>query len=259
MKLNPFDDQAAGPGTFNPQFAPKAQRKSFVITDPTPRGQPRLDIPVPPGVRFVWDNLSLRAGYMRFKGGYAEVFQPLGTPVELPVGANEDDWQPATKSLVLLEAFGEYPTSLRELTITGDICLRAMNTAFKLFGYNEAAQKGQIGIFKIHEFTDAPTAYGIYGAPRIELVDFIDRDEDFGPALIAPPVPLLGRSSGAVPPQIEKPKSDSGSSPPPPPSAASPPKPPPAINPFKPPEPKPSADQGSRFRPVPSGDRRKPF
>ncbi|MFL5255182.1 MAG: hypothetical protein ACJ8AI_20260 [Rhodopila sp.] len=214
-----------------------------MLHDPGPAGSARIDVPVPNGTCIVWDTRTVWAGQARLiKGRYGEQLAPLGAPEPaLPPGSDPNEWQPITVSQAWLGSFGEHPAALRRMTLTGRIVMNAMASLYHILGYCNEIQLGQLAVLEIHEFHDVETAYGVFGAPVLEVVGFVDRDEDlFGPPLIAAPSPILG-TAPAAPQQISAP-------------AASPE--PPVVETVKPP----ASDPLVRFRPAASkGGSRTPY
>jgi hypothetical protein len=247
--VNPFTNPNAS-GGFRPQLKVAARLKCFVIVNPTRAGEARVEHPVPTGTNFIWDTLWIETGFARpVKGRYAETLVPLGFPdPPLPPNSDPAEWVPMTKSQVWLDGFEGHPAALRVLSLTGIIAMNAMAGLLKQLSFRQEIQRGQLPVLRIAGFEDVETVNGIFGAPILELIGFVKRNEDtFGPPLIAPPAPMLCASHAA--PQIPSPSND-GSTP----STASAPSvpqvPPPAASaPVVPQVPDPLA----RFRPAPAG------
>ena len=157
-------------------------------------------------------------------------------------------------SQVWLEGFKDHPPALRVLSISGELSLNAMSTTYKNLTYKKEAQAGQIPIARICECVPYENSYGRFGIPVVEIIDFIDRDDDrFGRPIIRPPLPILGSSyaePAKLPPgndngpevKIDIPPATKDS--PPVPEPAKPPSPP-AVN----------DDLFARYRPAGAGQR----
>jgi hypothetical protein len=219
---------------------PAAKERQFRCYDPSGRpGDPRDEFALPVGHHLIWDIRCLADGRARMKkGAYAEWVSPLGQPEPpLPPGVDPSELQPITVSQAWVDGLPDRPAALRRMSISGVICLNAMATLYQMAGYKREAQEGLLPVLEIHPFQDVETSYGVFGAPVMEIIGWIERNTDiFGPANIAAPVPVIGGSQPA--PQIEPPAADPQPAEPVPVTAAS------------------AKDPLAKFRPVPG---KKPY
>jgi hypothetical protein len=103
---------------------------------------------------------------------------------EAPADIPAADLRMATKLMVVVQGFG----GLRPWLCTGDILLIRAASFCRLAELRPEAALGQIPSFLFRGKTPTPTANGLFFAPVFELIDFIDRDEDFfGPRIVPPP------------------------------------------------------------------------
>lgn len=187
----------AAPGTlprgmFRPQIKPAPREMCFQILDDRAT-MPRV---VPPGTILVWDVQSIAVGFVRpVKGRYSEVFVPLGHPEPaLPEGSDPKEWQPALTSGMYVDAINGIPAKLRELRIVGAITpLNVFHRLYTIVSYKREAQEGRLPVLLVREEVDSyENSYGTFGLPVLEILNWMDRDEDlFGPAIIRPPSPVL--------------------------------------------------------------------
>jgi hypothetical protein len=242
MLTNPFVNPSAGPGGFKPSIRIDAVRGRWICIDPTGPGEPRNPVPVPVGTHLILDAGMILFGAVVFTPKFKELLAPLGAkePV-LPANAENEGWQAATRTQCLVEGFG-----LRALLITGTIALNAMSQIHQLFTYRREAQEGRLAVYRIREFVPVTVSYGVFHAPVLELIDFVDRNiEIFGPRITPPPPPILG---GSIPPKQLR-STGNGAAPQ---VAANDPEPPAANDPAPP-----EADPFAAYRPVGGG--KKPY
>lgn len=242
---NPFTNpDSAGPFRDAMRYASK--QGMFVTVSRTQQGF--VEKPVPVGTRFVLNNLHTQTGFVRMvKGRYARRLVPLGQPEpELPPGDDLAEWQPTTVMMVWLDATPDAPAGIRELSLTGIISLNAFANTFKMLAYKREIQAGMLPVLEVHPSYDVETSYGVFGAPVVEVVGFIDYDEaTFGAPICKPPPPIL--AGGAAAPRLSNDNGSAGTDIGV--EAANTPVPTAAMTPA----PKPANDPLARFRPAGAG------
>jgi hypothetical protein len=193
---NPWDDLNSPVDPTGPKLDINAREKKLYASGQAigGRGFDKTEIAI--GTRIAVDFGTILIGREQFQPQYRCVFVPLGSP--LPSAPAEENWTPAIRIQVWVEGY-----SLRLLRVRGKIHLMRFKSLFQLFGHRPDAQDNKIPVYKFCGFEAVPTDFGVFGGIILELIDFIDRDEEFfGPRITPPPPPLLstGPRIVALPP-----------------------------------------------------------
>jgi hypothetical protein len=177
LDRNPFNNPNAGAQRSYVKW--EAKTGVLACVDPN-EGGTRNE--VQPGTQVIFDNGATCCGHVRFSQ-YAEFLAPRGQP-EPQVPDDVVDARLATKLMVVVQGHG----GLRPWVVTGDIALIQMSNFCRLAELRPEAALGQIPIAIFRGKIPRPTANGLFFAPVFELIDFIDRDENFfGPRIVPPP------------------------------------------------------------------------
>jgi hypothetical protein len=166
---------------------------------------------------------------------YAERFVYYGQPVEMP--ADLTGYQDAIRVPVLVQRLG-----LLSQLVPSIIVINAIKALFDGFGYRSEAQQGLLAVYAQRaprQVTMASRPGDVFYAPVLEIVDWMERDDTFGPRRVRAPTPIL--ASEHVPPLQVPDNSNAPSSTvppatplPPPAAAAMPAYPAPSPTPLRP-------------------------